>query len=93
MANFFLFFIENFLLAWIFIPAVLFYKAFLFVGLSDEPQVDFSNFFYFGHPNVATTHDRSLQHKKKIQNMLSITLIVLIILQLMLAIPVIISNQ
>ena len=93
MVDFFTFFMEHYLLAWIFIPPVLIYKAFLFVGLTDEPQVDYENFFYFGHPNVATTHDRNLQQKKKIQNVLSITVVVLVLLQLVLAVPVFISTH
>jgi hypothetical protein len=88
MVEFILYSIENFLIALVLIPAVILCKIVLFVRLADEPQVDLSNFFFFSHPNVATTHDRHVRSKKNLQNMLSITVFFLILLQLVLAVPV-----
>lgn len=93
MENAIYFFIENYLIAWVFIPIVLVYKTHLFLQLSNEPQVDFSNYLYFSHPNVATTHDNELQQRKKFQNLLSGVLLGLILLQIILAIPVIITGK
>ena len=92
MENAIYFFIENFFIAWVFVPIVLIYKTKLFIELNNEPQVALTNFFYFSHPNVATTHDTDLQHRKKFQNVLSGILAGLIVLQIVLAIPVIITG-
>ncbi len=92
MESVILFFIENYLIAWVFVPAVLVYKTILFVELDNEPQVAVENFFYFSHPNVATTHDQMLRKKKAFQNTLSYILLALIILQVIIAIPTLISK-
>lgn len=92
MENFILFFVENYLIAWVFVPAVIVYKTILFVDLNNEPQVAVENFFYFSHPNVATTHDLMLRKKKEFQNTLSYILLGLIFIQIILAIPNLISR-
>ena len=92
MENAFYFFIENYLIAWVFMPIVLIYKSILFIQLNNEPQVALTNFLYFSHPNVATTHDNELQHRKKFQNLLSYILLGLILLQIILALPVLMTS-
>ena len=92
MENAIYFFIENYLIAWVFVPIVLIIKSILFIQLNNEPQVGLTNFIYFSHPNVATTHDFELQHRKKFQNLLSGILLGLILLQVILAIPVLITS-
>ena len=92
MENAFYFFIENYLIAWVFMPIVLIFKSILFIQLNNEPQVGLTDFIYFSHPNVATTHDFELQHRKKFQNLLSGVLFGLILLQVILAIPVLITS-
>ena len=93
MENALYFFIENYLIAWVFIPIVLIYKTLLFIQLNKEPQVTIENYLYFSHPNVATTHDNELQQRKKFQNLLSGILLGLILLQIILAIPLIINGR
>lgn len=93
MENAIYFFIENYLIAWVFVPIVLIYKTHLFIQLNNEAQVALTNFLYFSHPNVATTHDNDLQHRKKFQNLLSGILLGLILLQIILAIPVLITGK
>lgn len=92
MENAIYFFIENYLIAWVFVPIVLIFKSILFIQLNNEPQVGLTDFIYFSHPNVATTHDFELQHRKKFQNLLSGVLFGLILLQVILAIPVLITS-
>lgn len=93
MENAFYFFVDNYLIAWIFIPIIIIYKTYLFIKLTDEPQVALANYLYFSHPNVATTHDYELQRSKKFQNLLSGLLLGLILLQIILAIPVLINGR
>ncbi len=92
MENLIFYFIENFLIVLIFVPMVLVYKAFLFVHITNEAQVTIQNFFFFGHPNVATTHDSELRKKKLFQNSLTWVLVSLVVLQVVLAIPIIVNS-
>lgn len=87
MENAVYFFIENYLIAWVFVPMVLVFKTILFIKINNEPQVSPENFIYFSHPNVATTHNANLQYRKKFQNVLSGVLGSLILIQIILAIP------
>lgn len=93
MENAIYFFIDNYIIAWVFIPVVLIYKTHLFLQLNNEPQVEIANYLYFSHPNVATTHNNELQQRKKFQNLLSAILLGLILLQIILAIPVFINGR
>ena len=92
MLDFVLFFIENFMIAWVIIPVVLVVKAILFARIDDEKITSWVDFVYYGHSNIATTHHHGVKSKKKLQNQLSVAVLVLIIIQLMLAIPVIIKG-
>ena len=80
------FIIKNFVIIGFLMPLVLIYK-FIIYKRTKSNSTRPSDFFYFSHSNIATTHSKERKKDKQLQNSLFIILIFLLILQLVLMIP------
>ena len=80
------FIINNFIILGVLLPLVLIVKFIVYKRIETNSTRP-TDFFYFTHANIATTHSRDRKKDKQLQNSLFIILIFLLILQLILMIP------